>query len=252
MPNHSLEGVDGLASRVQSLHGMTDAMREAEKRRHRMELYQRFGLFGELPNGVTVARAVTLADLAEALQLVHGVFVGCGYITPQAGGIRNRGVDLLPTTNTGVARAGGKKIVGVISLAIDDPAIGLPSDEEFKKELDCLRGRSKVVCEVTNYAVAPDFRRTSVPTELMRYCLISAAHIRCTDLVATVSPTHAGFYEFLGFRIVSQTRSYSVLVFDPVQVLDLDLGTIESGGDETKRFVLEYFIRKNPYRRVAV
>jgi hypothetical protein len=157
---------------------------------------------------------------------------------------------LLPTTNTGVARVEGK-IVGVISLAVDDPKLGLPSDAEFRAELDLLRGKTKVVCEVTNYAVAKGSRRTSIPAELMRYCITAAMHIRCTDLIATVSPTHAGFYEFLGFKIVSATRSYSVMVFDPVQVLDLDIESIESGGDEAKKFVLDYFIRKNPYRRAA-
>jgi ribosomal protein S18 acetylase RimI-like enzyme len=228
--------------------------------KRRMLLLRKSGLFGKLPKGVTIERAVTFEELNEAYHLVHDVFVEQGYITPQPGGVRNRSVDLLPSTVTFIAKLNGK-IIGVISIAIDDLFIGLPSDGEFKAELDLLRAKGGVVCEVTNQAVAPDFRRTAVTTELMRYCVTYALYVKCTDLIATVSPKHATFYKFLGFEGVGNTRSYSVVYLDPVTVLDLELtatGKVMHVGqdpnDPVERF-LDYYFFNNPHislcRRVA-
>ena len=198
---------------------------ERKKGSRRLALLRKAGLFGGDAGGAQAVRATSVEDLLTAYRLVHDAFVEKGYIHRQASGLRMRTFEALPTTATFVAKADGK-VVGVQSLAMDDPQLGLPSDQAFQADLDALRGKGRVLCEATNEAVDPDWRRTSVPTELMRCCFAHALAKGCTDLITTVSPGHVRFYELLGFEQVSEVRSYSAKIEDPVAVVRFDLSAL--------------------------
>jgi len=221
----------------------------------RMLLLKRAGLFSNDTHGATVTRATSLEDLASAYRLVHDVFVERGYIAPDDSGLRVRVFEALPETATFVAKAGAA-VVGVTSMVIDSPDLGLPSDKAFKAEIDSLRAEGRKVCEGTNWAVAESHRHSAVMSEMMRAAFAHAVAQRCTDFIGAVSPGHAGFYGLLGFEQLGQVRSYSSEIHDPVVMVRLDLTGLaerfrsaDNGGIESERFLKSYYLEENPYGR---
>lgn len=230
------------------------AGQDAPKREsRRMALLKRAGLFGSNTSGADITRATSLKDLLEAYKLVHDEFVAMGYIKPRPSGLRVRSYEALPETATFVAKV-GDRVVGVQSIVVDSPDMGLPSDEAFHTELEGLRANGRRVCECTNEAIASDYRKSAVTTELMRCCFAHALSVGCNELITTVSPGHARFYNLLGFGQVSPIRSYSQEMNDPVVVVSMNIDGLEArfaevnstdGNDEA--FIKGYYIDDNPY-----
>lgn len=190
--------------------------------RRKMALLQQGGLFTGDTKGATIRRAFTAEDLRKAYALVHDVFLGTGYMKPEPSGIRLRMFETLPETATFVAEVDGN-VVGVLSVVGDTPDLGLPSDGAFKEELDQLRANGLRLCELTNQAVAEEYRKSAVATELMRCAVAHGMKAGYDQGIATVSPGHNGFYELMGFNMVGTERSYSLKLHDPVVALSMDL-----------------------------
>ena len=221
--------------------------------KRRLALLQRIGLFGEDTKGAIIARALTFTEIGEAYALVHDAFVEKEYMLPRASGMRVRPFETDSSTATFVARSDGQ-VVGCQSLVVDSPDIGLPSDKAFCREIDELRRNGALVCEATNEAVAARFRKSAVPTELMRCMFIHARSIGCQELITTVSPGHQSFYEFIGFEQVSPIRSYSDEIEDPVVVMCWHLEPLEAkwrgvdlDDDTMDAFWKGFCVERNPY-----
>lgn len=219
----------------------------------RMKLLERMGCFGALPSGVCISRATTSQDLEDAYRMVHDGFVKEGYILPRPFGMRIRLFEAMPETATFIARVDGK-IVGVTSVVIDSPDLGLPSDEAFRYEIDLLRHAGRKVCEGTNWFIDPEFRRTSIMTELMRCCFAHAVAMDCTDMIADLSPTHKSFYEIMAFDIIGSQRSSSHEVDDPVVLVNLAItetiqtvSDLKTEDDFDLAYVKVFYIDDNPY-----
>ncbi|MEO6873481.1 MAG: GNAT family N-acetyltransferase, partial [Opitutaceae bacterium] len=186
--------------------------------RHKLALLQQAGLFGNDTKGATIRRAYTAHDLGQAYRLVHDVYLGTGYTRPEPSGIRLRMYETMSETATFIAEKDGV-VVGVLSVVGDSLDLGLPSDSAFEAELNGLRAPGVRICELTNQAVADEYRKSAVPTELMRCALAHAMRAGYHESVATVSPGHKGFYKLVGFRPFGSPRSYSQKLNDPVVAL---------------------------------
>ncbi len=231
----------------------TQPAKERESRR--MALLRRAGLFGTDTKGAVIRRAVSDKDLAAAYALVHDAFVEKGYIERQPTGLRLRVTEALPHTATFIAED-GQRVVGVQSIAVDSDEFGLPSDGAFREEINALRIDGRRVCEATNQAVAVEYRKTAVPTELMRCMFAHALLIGCDELITTVSPGHARFFELLGFHQVSGVKSYSDTIEDPVVVMSVNVGDLieratkaDESQDDGTLFIRTRCLEDNPYRR---
>jgi len=228
--------------------------RKPDKRGRRMALLRRAGLFGVDTEGAVIRRAVTAGDLVGAYRLVHEAFLERGYIRPMPGELRIRPFEALPSMATFVADADGE-IVGVQGLAVDDPDLGLPSDGAFKAEIDALRRGGRLVCEATNQAVAPAYRKSAVATELMRAMFAHALLAGCDELITTVSPGHARFFELLGFEKASPVRSYSAELDDPTILMRVNVAQLlewveaaDDRSDAAALFIKVRCVDGNPYR----
>lgn len=195
--------------------------------RRKLNLLRHTGFFGFDLKGCVIERALGADDLRAAYQLVHNVFVGTGYIEPEAGGIRLRIFEASPDTATFVAKKNGE-VVGVLSVVLDSVELGLPSDTAFGAELDELRATGSRICEVTNQAVMKEYRRSSVLTELMRCAIAYMVKANCGQALATVSPNHQKFYKMVGFRSFGTLRSYSKKLHDPVVAVSLPIDLYRS------------------------
>ena len=212
-------------------------------------LLKRSGLFGDDAKGAQIGRACSLDDLRKAYKLVHEVYLGTGFIEPEAAGMRLRIFETTPDMATFVARIDGR-IVGVLSILTDTPELGLPSDAAFREELDALRVTGQRLCEITNQAVAKDYRKSAVPTELMRCAMAHATASGFDEIVATVSPSHGSFYELLGFREIGSERTYSEKLHDPVVTLGMKVDQyrqLPSDLNETEKFIHHFLAAGNHY-----
>jgi hypothetical protein len=163
--------------------------------------------------------------------------------------------EALPQTATFIAEV-GREVVGVQSIAVDSDEFGLPSDGAFRGEIDSLRIGGRRVCEATNQAIATDYRKTAVPTELMRCMFAHALAIGCDELITTVSPGHARFFGLLGFEQISSVRSYSTELDDPVVVMRVNIYDLveraaraQQDQDDGALFVRSRCLEDNPYCR---
>ena len=188
----------------------------------KLGLLKKTGLFGNDLKGCTIRRACTADDLRQAYRLVHDVFLGSGFIDRDPSGMRLRIYETTAETATFVAKVEGR-VVAVLSVVEDSTDLGLPSDCVFKAELDALRKAGKRLCEVTNQAVLEEYRKTAVSTELMRCAIAVSLTQGFNEAIASVSPSHNGFYELLGFRQVGSQRSYSRKIDDPVIAVSMDI-----------------------------
>lgn len=221
----------------------------------RIGLCRKMGLFGAIEEGVTVARAITAAELEAAYELVHDVFVEKDYIPPMPGGIRLRPFEGVPRMATFVARDRGR-VVGVMSIVPHHPELGLPSDQAFCKEIGELRAAGRQVCEITNLAVKGQYRRSSAFTELTRACFAQALAWKCDDVFIAISPGHAMFFEgVLQFDSCGDQRSYSAEKMDIVEGKRLDLREVSERWADVdavlgeNALLVRYYLTDNPYHQ---
>lgn len=236
-----------------SLSPEREAKQPATKDRgcRKLAMLKRLGFFGEGVPGTTVERACTARDLLEAYNLVHDVFVESGYIRPNRSGLRVRLFEAMPHMATFVAKEKGR-VVGALSVVGDTPDLGLPSDTAFKHELDLLRASGARLCEVTNQALAKEYRRSALPTELIRCAMAHGIESGYDEGIATVSPSHGGFYDLLRFRQIGDERSYSREVCDPVVAMSVKLDLYRRpvlDCDEADAFVHRFMTSANPFLR---
>ena len=204
----------------------------------------------------TVERALTIPALIEAYTLVHDAYVEKGYMLPTASGARVRAFEALPEMATFVARAGGR-VVAVTSVILDTPELGLPSDHVFPVEIDRLRREPGGVCEITNLAVAREYRNTPVFLQLTQACLAHAVFKGCGNMFVAVSPGHARFFrDILHFEYRGPRRNYSDEVEDIVQGMRLSVtGSerlarhVDAAMGPGEAFLHDLYYGRNPFQQ---
>jgi ribosomal protein S18 acetylase RimI-like enzyme len=215
----------------------------------KLGMLRRMGLFGDDLNGCTIERACRPDDLRQAYRLVHDVFLRRGFIDPDPSRMRVRIYETTPETATFIAKV-DDRVVAVLSVVEDSEDLGLPSDGAFKDELDDLRRAGRRLCEVTNQAVADDYRKSAVPTELMRCAIAVSLTGGYHEAIAAISPSHNGFYDLLGFRQIGSRRSYSKSIDDPVIALSMDIDqyrTPQTGLSKAAKFIQEFLTDGNEF-----
>lgn len=117
--------------------------------------------------------------------------------------------------------------VGTMSLCLDDPAIGLPADENFGDILSALRAQGRKLCEPARLAIERNVNMR-VFAALIHISYVYAHNLHgCTDYVIEVNPRHVMFYQrMLGFREAAPQRHCS-RVDAPAVLLRLDLAHME-------------------------
>jgi ribosomal protein S18 acetylase RimI-like enzyme len=221
----------------------------------RVKLFKRAGMIGAKASApFTVSQATGAGQLKNAYRLVHDTFVEQGYILPQPGGIRVRPFEALPDMATFIATDESERVVAVMSVVPDTQGLGLPSDTAFKVELDELRRQGRRLGEVTNLAVAPEYRNSNVFIELARYMQAHAMSVGLDDIFIAISPGHTAFFEtFLCFEPRGDARGYGGPIDDTVEGMTLNLRTAAQRaavsdhllGDDA--FLYDWFFVSNPH-----
>lgn len=145
---------------------------------------------------IEIAR--TREDLQEAYKLLHDCYVGTKLMTTDPSGLRCNIFSFLPHSTVIIAKY-KSEIIGTVSL-IRDSCWGLPSDKDYLKENNFLRGTNGKLVEVSALAVSQSFRNQSnaVSLLLMKY-LYNYTHkfLDSDHLICTVHPRAEDFYKAL-------------------------------------------------------
>ncbi|NSW56927.1 MAG: GNAT family N-acetyltransferase [Armatimonadetes bacterium] len=201
----------------------------AARMTRRIRMLKDAGLLARRTFTEHISRAITPEDLREAYRLVHDVYVEQGYILPHRTGLRVRVFEALPHTATFIAKDQGE-IVGTMSLVLEAPGLGLPSEKLFREEIRALRANSghRPLCEVSNLAVRPEYRRTSVFYELIQPIFAQAFLWKCSYGFISICPKHAKFFQdVIQFDPWGDCRTYCEETNDEVVGMSMDLATIE-------------------------
>jgi hypothetical protein len=135
---------------------------------------------------------------------------------------------LFPSTDVFVALLRGE-VISTVSLVGDSP-MGLPMESIYHDVVAQRREQRLRVAEVTCLADRRrDFYRfLPVFVELSRILVQTARRHAVDQLLVTVHPKHARFYErFLAFQQVGQPKSYPLVCDHPAVALCLDFAHVD-------------------------
>lgn len=142
------------------------------------------------------------AEKRACYRLLHDVYVGLGYMSPEPSGMRALPQYAMMSSAT-ITAMRGAKICGTVTVVGENP-LGLPMERVFSLKA-YYQKPSTVVCEFSGLCVAPRERGSEVI-----FCLLQRAfkHARetmgATHIAIAVSPDHVGFYtRIFGFEMIS-------------------------------------------------
>ncbi|MBA4388711.1 MAG: hypothetical protein C0404_12070 [Verrucomicrobia bacterium] len=183
---------------------------------------------------------VTVAHNRECRQrawrLAYEIYRGMGYEPERESQMRIILQDALPETRTFLVEAYPQldSPLATLSLVPDSP-LGIPMDDNCGRELNALRRSGRRICEVVKLAVrqrSEAFRglETTILFPLFQLAWLQAASLQdATDLVISVVPRHAVFYEkILLFETIGEARTYGSVSGTTGVPLRLDLTTAEA------------------------
>jgi hypothetical protein len=178
--------------------------------------------------------ATSAEDYFAALKLVQDVYLKEGYVNADESSCPCRILENHFFEKTAVF-IGKKenKLIFTVSLFPDSPN-GLPMDSIYKKELDSLRDKGRMVGEVGCLATHPEFRDGSqnIPMHGNKIMLNYAMeYLKLDDLVITVHPRHALVYkEILMFEEIGkgQVKAHPKVNGNPAVALRLNLHEAET------------------------
>jgi hypothetical protein len=167
-----------------------------------------------------VRLASNFEDRRKAYQHVYSLYVQKGYAKPNSSQMWLTLFDAHPETTTFLVERAGQ-VIGAMTVVFDSP-LGIPADSLYKKELDTLRVSGRRLTEYISLGVNDGDAQVLVKLFNLAY-LVSYRLCDTTDIVITVNPRHARFYEkTLLFQKAGPERSYHKVGGAPAVLLRLN------------------------------
>ena len=137
----------------------------------------------------------SLTDKLRAWNLTYKVYRKIGYARQSNTSLWVGAYDIQPSTIQILAERNGKPCA-TLSLVFDSAA-QLPADELYSNQINSLRKRGCVLCEVISLSSdEAGVQGLELMKYLIKFSYIAARHLRsATDLLITVTPRHAEFYK---------------------------------------------------------
>lgn len=172
--------------------------------------------------GYKVCAARTPEQRAKASDLVTRMYSTRGYHTDQT-----RGQTADPHRIT-LTACRGAEIFGTLTLGLDSGK-GLLADTLYGNEIDAFRRRGCTPCELSRFAIDPDFSSKEILASLFNLAYVYARFKHdATDAFIEVNPRHAPFYRrMLGFRQIGEQR-FCPRVSAPAVFLHLELDYMDA------------------------
>lgn len=203
-------------------------------------------------NGYSICLADSPRLRSEARALIHRMYAWRGYH------IENAPIAPHNPHQLTLVASRGQKLIGTVTLGLDSND-GLLADELYEQEINVFRSKDGKVCELSKFAVDPQYSSKEILAGLFHSAYIYARTIyNARDAFIEVNPRHAGFYKrMLGFRPIGDTR-ICPRVKAPALLLHLELDYMHTqisflaGSHETKeKSLYPYFFSRLEEERLV-
>lgn len=177
----------------------------------------------------------------EAFRLVYDVYRTMNYSHKVPSRMWYTLYELLENSITFVAMH-ENEVIAAISVT-NDGDLGLPSDDDYKEEIDQLREKGYILSEYFSFAIRPDMRgNIRLKMRLLNLCYLSCRYILgTTHAIITVVPKHVDIYheKFL-FDILTDKKYFEKTMVDCV-LMSIDNDTVIKN-QSNKNSLYQYFI----------
>ena len=191
-----------------------------------------------------VVRVANRLELRQkAYEFVYKEYLEEGYIKKENNSLRLSIHHALPDTTTLVAEDHKGNFCGTITMIFDSP-IGLPSDLQYKKEIDRLRNDGRNICELISFGIDRAQRESVKILAGLIYCcyLILWLVKESTDSIINVIPSQADFYcNNLFFRKIGNERNCPRTSGIPAVLLNLPLSLLSKMREKRRVFPFSMF-----------
>ena len=208
--------------------------------------------FTELERGIPffggryVVRVANRLELRQkAYEYVYKVYSNEGYTRNENSKLHLSIHNALPDTTTLFAEDQNGNVNGTLTIAFDSD-IGLPSDLQYKKEIDKLRCDQRQICELMSLSIDRAQRGSIRILSALVYCsyLLAVHMMASTDTIINVIPSQADFYcKNVLFRKIGNQKKCLRANGVPAVLLNLPLSLL--GNLRKKKRVFPFSIFHN-------
>lgn len=205
---------------------------------------------GEIEKGIRFFSNGNLIRVANRFDLRHkayaylyNIYLNEGYAKKDNGKMQLSLYSALPDTTTLFAEDQNGNFNGTITIAFDSE-IGLPSDVQYKEEIDQLRSDQRHVCEIMSFGIDKAQRGSVLILAGLFYCaFLLAKHIRAsTDFLINVVPSQTDFYcKNIYFRKIGNLRKCPRANGVPAVLLNVSLSFLDDLRKKKRIFPFSMF-----------
>lgn len=141
--------------------------------------------------------AGSIDEMKEAFRLIYDRYLASGFQEPDPSLMRIGFHNLLPTSNLIIVKRNGK-VAGTLTI-IGEFNGKLPIDALFGEEIDKIRGKDSMICELSGLATDAVLSRresSDILLSLFKSTFILGHDILgCTDFCMMINPHHSAYYK---------------------------------------------------------
>lgn len=187
--------------------------------------------------------AESSAQHREAAMLVERMYSSRGYHTEVVTNLSHN------SNRTTLLASNGPQLYGTLTLGFDAEE-GLLADALYEPEINAFRETGHKLCELSSFAVDPQYSSQDLLAALFQLAYIYARMIRqATDVFIEVNPRHAGYYKrMLGFTQIGEIRTCprvdapAVLLHLELSYMDAQIRKHSGSFNSGKRSLYPYFL----------
>lgn len=195
-------------------------------------------------NDRCVIRVANRFELRKsAYEFVYKIYLDEGYIKKENSKLRLSIYHAHPDTTTLLAEKHNGNLCGTFTTVFDSP-LGLPSDLQYKKEIDRLRNDGRKICELISFGINREQRGSVKILAGLFYCcyLLIWSIKESTDCIINVIPSQADFYcTNLLFRKIGNEKSCPRTRGIPAVLLHLQLSSLSNMREKKRVFPFSMF-----------
>ncbi|QOJ10296.1 long-chain N-acyl amino acid synthase [Nitrosomonas sp. H1_AOB3] len=202
-------------------------------------------------NGYSIHLVNSLKQRIKASTLIKRMYASRGYNTESTSVFSHN-----PNEFTFLATI-GDITAGTVTLRTDSET-GLLADKLYYAEIDHFRKKGGRVCEISKFAINPEFSSKEMTASLFQIMYVFACHInQTTDFFCEVNPRHAipqkrmfGFRQIGEAKTCSRVNAPAVLLHLNAQYIEEQIAGIEKHADQSRRSLYPYFFSPHKEKKI--
>jgi len=202
-------------------------------------------------NGYRIHLVNSLKQRIKASTLIKRMYASRGYNTESTSVFSHN-----PNEFTFLATI-EESTAGTVTLRTDSE-MGLLADNLYGAEVDPFRKKGGRVCEISKFAIDPEFSSREMTASLFQIMYIFACHInQTTDFFCEVNPRHAipqkrmfGFRQIGEAKICPRVNAPAVLLHLSAQYIEEQVASIGKHTSQRRRSLYPYFFSPHEEKEI--